>query len=395
MARSWVIAAILFGPTGLSAQTVEAFASAPQLVLHEVVELGGMDPRPEYAFSTIRDLALLPSGRLAVADGASQEIRLFDLNGELFGVIGGKGDGPGEFRAIRDVVVLPNGHLLVWDIQRRRVTIFDPDGEVAETYLVDAGAADIFFPRFAGAFADGGVLIRDQVHPMGMKEERASARRDPITLVVYRSSGAVGALKWTFEGPERDFYNEDGMWGFDDPLFAKDLTHTVIGDTVFVAHTDSAVIRRFVGATELPAWRIWGTGPTATQAEVEAERAARLAVLDERLERRGPAGEFDGVLADMRAQERERVEQIRWHETLPAFARLHSSDDGQLWIQGFPDRGAGIIGWYRLSSDGVVSGRLALPIDEELMALTDTWLGTVRKDDFGVETVVLYRIADP
>lgn len=395
MTRSLVVVAVLLGPTNLTGQTAEATQSAEPLVLIETVELGGMDPRPELAFSTIRDVALLPTGRIAVADGASQEIRLFDLEGEYLGVVGRRGDGPGEFRAFRDVIVLPDGHLLVWDIQRRRVTIFDSDGEVSETYLVDAGAADIFFPRFAGAFADGGVLIRDQVHPMGMKEEPASVRRDPISLVAYSPSGPVEGLVWTFEGPERDFYNADGMWGFDEPLFFKDLTHTVVGDTLFVAHTDSAVIRRFVGTTELSPWRLWGAGRRATRSDIEAERAARLAVLDERAERRGAAGEFESVVADIRAEERERIKEIRAYQDVPAFAGLHTSDDGRLWVEGFPDRQAGIVEWYRISPHGVVEGRLTLPLGEELMAVTDAWVGTVRKDEFGVETVVLYRVASP
>jgi hypothetical protein len=392
VARFLVILVVFFGPRCLVAQAPDALGSAPRFTLREVTEFGGMDPRPEYSFSTVRDVALLPTDQVAVADGGSQEIRFFDLEGQLLTVVGGRGDGPGEFRAIREFAVLPGGPLLVWDIQRQSVTVFDGDREVSVTYRVDARPEDMFFPVFGGAFTDGSILIRDQIHPMGMRDEPSETRRDPITLFAYGPSGPIEAYRWTFDGPERDFYSEDGRWGFDDPLFAKDLTHTVLGDTVFVAHTDSAWIRRFTGGSELSPWRLWGLGRTATGTDVEAERAARLAELEAESERRGPHGQFDGVLADMRAEERNRIERIRALERLPALARLLRSDDGHLWIQGFPDRSLGVVEWYRVTADGIVSGHLALPLDEELMAITDSWLGVVRTDHLGVETVVLYRI---
>lgn len=393
-----LVGTVLVTPVAASAQGAGPFAAAGEVTRVEIVRIGGMDARAEHTFSSIRDVALITSGRIAVVDGASQEIRVFDRDGAYVTKMGGEGDGPGEFRAIRDVVVLPDGRLLAWDISRRRVTTFDPSGGVAETFLVDGSPLDALFPRFAGAFSGGRVLIRDQINTMGLRSEPPAVRRDSITLLVLDAAGPVAGHRWIFEGPERDFYNSEGTWGFDEPLFTRELTHAVVRDTLVVAHTDSVHLRRFVGADEIEPLSLPTEPRRVTRDDVEAERAVRLAELEETAERRARRGSADlgiqigGALLDMTRRERERLEELRAFETFPAMAGLKASDDGHLWLEMFPDRVRGVVEWYRLTLDGRVLGRITLPIAERLMAMTDQRVATVIEDDYGVETVVVYAV---
>lgn len=390
-----LVGSMLVAPVAASAQRADPFETSEEVARVEIVRIGGMDARAEHTFSSIRDVALITSGRIAVVDGASQEIRVFDRDGAYVTRMGGEGDGPGEFRAIRDVVVLPDGRLLAWDISRRRVTVFEPNGGVAETFLVDGSPLDALFPRFAGAFSGGRVLIRDQINTMGLRSEPPGVRRDSITLLVLGAAGPVEGHRWTFEGPERDFYNSDGTWGFDEPLFARELTHAVIRDTLVVAHTDSVHLRRFVGADEIEPVSLPTRPRRVSLDDVEAERAVRLAELEATAERRRSASlriPIAGGLPDMTRRERERLEERRAFETFPAMAGLKASDDGHLWLEMFPDRVRGVVEWYRLTLDGRVLGRITLPIAERLMAMTDQRVATVVEDDYGVETVVVYAV---
>jgi hypothetical protein len=51
----------------------------------------------------VRDALLLPSGELVVANRGTLDLLWFDADGTLARVVGGRGDGPGEFRYLFDL----------------------------------------------------------------------------------------------------------------------------------------------------------------------------------------------------------------------------------------------------------------------------------------------------
>jgi hypothetical protein len=69
----------------------------------------------------------LDDGRIAIIDGGSSEVRLFDADGRFVATFGGEGDGPGRFNAPRGVWQRADS-LVVWDVQLRRTTVFPLDG---------------------------------------------------------------------------------------------------------------------------------------------------------------------------------------------------------------------------------------------------------------------------
>ena len=50
-----------------------------------------------------RDATKLSDGRIVVANGGSDELRIFDRSGTHVGTWGGQGEGPGEFTALGPV----------------------------------------------------------------------------------------------------------------------------------------------------------------------------------------------------------------------------------------------------------------------------------------------------
>lgn len=372
---------------------LDPLAAAPELGRHELARIGGLDERAAYALTRVVDAALLPGERLAVADGGSQEIRLFDLVGTHVRSMGGEGNGPGEFRAIRSLALLPGGELLAWDIQRRRVTTFDTAGVVTRLFIVDASPLDALSPTFVGAFPDGSVALRGDINPMGLREDPEGARRDSITIGVFDASGSLAGIPLRFSGPERDFYSGDGGWGFDEPLFARDLVHALAGDVLFVAHTDSIHLRRFADGRETEPLEIARPTSTATDQDVEAERALRIQEVAPRAEARpDPRLPMPEFRRDMARRQLSRLEEMRALATLPAFADLIGSDDDHLWILDRTNYATAMSALHRLDERGQPLGKVTLPVAERVLSLTDEHLVTVITDELDVESVIVYGL---
>lgn len=90
------------------------------------VELEERDPDPLIG---IRDLDILPDGRLLVVDRHAGRLRIFSADGAIDTVIGRFGEGPGEFRQPNAAAVGLDGRILVTQATPR-VTLLTPDGSV-------------------------------------------------------------------------------------------------------------------------------------------------------------------------------------------------------------------------------------------------------------------------
>jgi hypothetical protein len=60
-------------------------------------------------------VVLLDDGRIVVADGSANEIRVYDARGARLSTLGRTGDGPGEFRGVRGITAFGRDSLLAWD----------------------------------------------------------------------------------------------------------------------------------------------------------------------------------------------------------------------------------------------------------------------------------------
>jgi hypothetical protein len=68
-------------------------------------------------------------GRYLITDMAQSRVVRFAPDGRWLDVIGGKGDGPGEFRGPTQAVPMGDGSIAVGDDQLRRLTVFDAAGD--------------------------------------------------------------------------------------------------------------------------------------------------------------------------------------------------------------------------------------------------------------------------
>jgi 6-bladed beta-propeller protein len=109
-------------------------------------------PAPD-VFSSVTALGVSPSGHIAVVDGPTQELRLFDSNGKHIRTLGRRGFGPAEFQRAHGLVWDRLGRLWVVDPANGRYTVFDSTG----TFLFERTrhVFGVVYP-WQGAFANDG-----------------------------------------------------------------------------------------------------------------------------------------------------------------------------------------------------------------------------------------------
>lgn len=127
------------------------WGSEPRLV--EEVRLGGLDD-PLASFGHVAGIAIDERGVIWVADGQSAEVRRFSSDGRFLGMVGRKGEGPGEFGGISGIKRMPDGRMVVWDAHQGRFSFFADDGSFsgsARRYVgVLGGPSEVFQVDTAG-----------------------------------------------------------------------------------------------------------------------------------------------------------------------------------------------------------------------------------------------------
>lgn len=123
---------------GGRAASANGFAQTCSTILTEEMRIGGLEDAADYVFSEIFAIAGRPSGSSYVLDTHPYSIREYDPSGSFVRLIGGEGEGPGEYLSPLGLAVTPEGQLAVWDQRTRRISIYDSHGELEDLVHVDA-----------------------------------------------------------------------------------------------------------------------------------------------------------------------------------------------------------------------------------------------------------------
>ena len=87
-----------------------------------------LDFGPADTLYRIGAITRMSDGRIVVANGSTNDLRIYSPAGKPLRRIGREGAGPGEFRDISRVFTIANDSLLVFDILLRRASVFDSQG---------------------------------------------------------------------------------------------------------------------------------------------------------------------------------------------------------------------------------------------------------------------------
>ena len=69
-----------------------------------------------------------------MADSQAVIVRVYDLEGRHLMDLGGRGEGPGEFREAKGVGITVDGGILVQDDRGRKIHVFDAEGTYIESW---------------------------------------------------------------------------------------------------------------------------------------------------------------------------------------------------------------------------------------------------------------------
>lgn len=128
------------GPRIVESTLASSWQSTGEWTLEEDLRLSGP---PGGYFGSIGALATDSRDNIYVLDGFAQEIHVFDSEGAHVRTLGGKGEGPGEFRMASGLTAGAGDTLWVTDPMTRRYSVFGPNGEFARvrTRRINGGAA--------------------------------------------------------------------------------------------------------------------------------------------------------------------------------------------------------------------------------------------------------------
>jgi hypothetical protein len=160
-----------------------------RLSVDPIVQIGVRDvDNPIELFHRILDVRMLSGGRIAVADGGSAQVRIFDGGGRHFATIGRSGRGPGEFRWPARIFEFGPDSIAAFDVENVRVAVFGQDFKLARTFRPEAPPPPLRFALVPLDQFDDGTLL---FGAPGQPELTAGVHREAIALLHYDRDGQV------------------------------------------------------------------------------------------------------------------------------------------------------------------------------------------------------------
>ena len=361
-----------------------------------LVSIGTPEAVPDFQFHKVEDATRLADGRIAVANGGSMELLVFDATGQYLASWGGQGEGPGEFAGLNRVRPWATDSLIAADPEQGRISVFDLEGNHGWTVALRSRSGDntmvasgvealkgmmglAMSPDVViGLLPDGTLFTRDmefmrtkgfwhQDHDYALRtvdgDTRASLGRHPGPQT-YSESYSQGRM--TYVTPLRHPFGQ--------------TTHTAVwGDLAVIGRTESYEIKayRSDGTLARIVRRDYEPG-TPTQAEQDANLRRRVARLPE--ERRASVAE---VAAN-----------VPLVDAFPAFAGTVGDALGHLWVAEFERPGEEYDGtlWTVFDREGRVLGLVETPEGLTIFEIGEDYILAKMTDDLGVDYVRLWGL---
>jgi hypothetical protein len=355
------------------------------------LSIGQVEGEEAYLLSRIAGLGRLSDGSIVVANGASDEIRVFDAAGHYRFTIGRRGEGPGEFTWLRALWVLPGDSILVASSGGGRFTLFAATGTLAATR---------FGPPYIdplGRFRDGAFLMARYANPGGATEP--GFHRDTLLYAAYRaetmddpesmreaagSFGLQAVVNWPVDtiaivqGGERyRAVRGQGMTQEAVP-FTPDVRTAVAGFEVFIG--DGSTFRIDVRAhdgTLRRSIRLLEPNPPLAEADIEAWKTMR----------RGWARNDD-----QRAWAERIIAEMPFPDVKPAFSGLIVDSGGNLWVERYTLDRDNPSHWAVFDAEGRYLGDVETPAHFIVRVIGDDWMLGVQWNEEDVEFVRVYHL---
>jgi hypothetical protein len=345
------------------------------------LEIGMVDGTEAYQLDQVGDAVRLRDGTLAVADGGSQRIRLYDPEGRHLRDLGGRGGGPGEFVSLSAVRPSPGGSIAAWDARNKRLTVFDAAGGLGRVETVE-GVAGLHVPAI-GWLDDGSVVVTPGMDPMTLRALEPGPRRETRQYLRVGGAGNIDTIATT-PGRDDHIYHEATSFGTRTVLFGRNAYAAVAGDEVVIGesgrfevrvHGADGTLRRIARVLVEPRPVTPAKLAAAREREIESRRESRRLLA----QRTGRPVEEDH--SEMPAR-----------DTHPFFVALQLDAAGHVWLlepradEDAPRR------WQVLDPDGRWLEAVETPAGLRVTAIGDDYVVGVHRDDFEVEYVRVHDL---
>lgn len=354
--------------------------------------IGASEGDAPYLLHGVRDAMRLPDGRIVVADGSSNELRVFDASGTHAATWSGEGEGPGEFTRLGGVAPWPGDSVIAWDAHRPDLAIFDPRGNVGRSFSL----ARTEPATFATPLHNGEILAFSEGYEVTSRTGDTRTGGQIGHYGIRSGEGILAASLGTFPG--RQSYTATMMGTLMVMLlpFSPSISVAPWGDLAVVAPNHRYEVRAF--GTDGTLRRIVRRDHTP----VSTTPAHREAFFVEFLRERGFSPEVASNEEEALQQVRQTMGEIPLPETLPAFATLMTDALGHLWVEEFrildgefeiagQDTSEGPL-WTVFDPDGNVLGFVETPADFRISEIGADYLLGLAADSLGVEYVRLWPL---
>ncbi len=293
-------------------------------VLRPTLEIGVREGDEAYQLFRVIDVKRLADGAIAVTNGGSRELRIYEADGTHRVTAGGRGEGPTEFRFPTGIVLRPGDKIQVQDFLDR--VFFDHDGAFLGRETGDPQVV-LELAQSMGGFSEGGRWLADGRFFAPVYERSQGAprpgplQRPRMTFVRLSPDLEQVETLGEFGGIEQQRIDAGGPYGVSSnvPPFAKNASSALgaADGTVVVGDNANPQIERFHpdGTRSIVRWA--GEAQPGTSDEVEAwkETQRNASWAQEML----PALERMWAVVDI-------------PETKPHFGRVMVGSDGTLWV---------------------------------------------------------------
>jgi hypothetical protein len=305
-----------------------------------------------YRFRQVRGVMLFADGRIAVADGASLQLRLFSPEGRFLSASAGRGNGPGQILNMHWARRL-KGDTIAINSGLSSAALYSSTGQFVRTAVFAPGVVPPARPRLLVALLHGGLGV---VTPLPNVTPRPTGSRwtESLPLELVTDSGSPPRQLGTVPYLEMEQVSSGPM-----PIWLSSIGVFAASDERFYAgFGDRYQIRVYASDGKLQSIirRAWTPTP------ITADDWERWVVEWSKLWVRSTGAE--------REREIQQVRESPWAEQNPAFSQFIVDRGGRLWVREAH--------WQDAIAAGSLVDVPAVPSEWSVFDARGRWLGDVR-----------------
>lgn len=368
--RGLVGLAFVAGSRGLSGQVPVPMIrlSSPSVVIG-----GASGPVDELLLAGVIGASQLPNGVLVIGDGAAPRILMFSPGGRFLSTVGGRGDGPGEFRVPRWLGPCGTEGFAVYDVSQKRVTMFSATATVRGTRSVAAAAG---FSQVLRCLPESLVFLFSRPSRLLIQGGSRWTVATALTRVTDRTVDTLDARTG-----DQEYYVNRAHSGFAEVPLGRLVLGSAGRNRVYTCTNQDGHCKVFDAA----GMRLGEFVVSTERLRVSASDWNRA--IDSQLNAE-PMRENRQLMAEV-------LREVPRPAAFPLIDRIRGDSEDRLWVRTFAGYGTSDATWLILSERGRLLARVIAPRELQILEIGKDYVLGVSQDRDGVETVSLYRFLFP